>query len=56
MADLNQDGVVTQEELAAWDEHVKFRTQKHIALAAFIFMLVLTALLCTQLRHLETPS
>ena len=49
MADLNQDGVVPQEELAAWDEHVKFRTQKHIALAAFIFMLVLTALLCTPL-------
>jgi hypothetical protein len=49
MADLNNDGLVSEEELEAWDEHMKFVTQKRIAIGAFLFMLVLTTILCTPL-------
>ena len=49
MADLNNDGLVSEEELEAWDEHMKFVTQKRIAVGAFVFMLVLTTILCTPL-------
>lgn len=49
VADLNQDGVVDRDELAAWDEHVKFRSQRRIAAAAFVFMVLLTVALCTPL-------
>ena len=49
MADLNNDGVVTEGELEAWDEHMKFVTQKRIAIGAFCFMLGLTTILCTPL-------
>ena len=49
MADLNNDGLVSEEELEAWDEHMKFVTQKRIAVGAFLFMLVLTTILCTPL-------
>jgi len=49
MADLNNDGVITEGELEAWDEHMKFVTQKRIAIGAFCFMLGLTTILCTPL-------
>lgn len=49
MADLDQDGVVTAEELAAHDTHLKFKTQKHIAVGSFVFMLILTTFFCTPL-------
>ena len=44
-ADLNHDGVVDAEELAAVDQHHKTETQTRIAVASFIVMTVMAALL-----------
>ena len=49
MADLDKEGIVNESELEAWDEHIKFVTQKRIAVGAFLFMLGLTTILCTPL-------
>ena len=49
MADLDKDGIVTESELEAWDEHIKFVTQIRIAVGAFLFMVGLPTILCTPL-------
>ena len=48
-ADLNHDGVVDAEELAAVDQHHKTETQTRIAVASFIVMTVMAALLVSGL-------
>ena len=48
-ADLNDDGTVDAEELTAWDQHRKFSTQRRIAVASFVFMLAITAVLLPPL-------
>ena len=48
-ADLNHDGVVDAEELAAVDQHHKTETQTRIAVASFIVMTVMAPLLVSGL-------
>ena len=48
-ADLNHAGVVDAEELAAVDQHHKTETQTRIAVASFIVMTVMAALLVSGL-------
>ena len=44
--DLDGDGTISESELKAWDEHARLHTQSKIAVAAFVFMVVLTIALC----------
>ena len=48
-ADLDNDGVITTEELAAVDQHNKVETQTRIAVASFIVMTAMAALLVSGL-------
>ncbi len=48
-ADLDHDGIVTAEELAAVDQHNKIEIQTRITVASFICMVIVAAILISGL-------